>query len=71
MMNNFYAGSNTFGYILVVSIIIIICLACWLIRRKFKIGTYTKEDEENMKSNLELLITEEDVEEGKDYQDEV
>ena len=71
MMNIFYAGSNTFGYILVVSIIIIICLACWLIRRKFKIGTYTKEEEENMKSNLELLMTEEDVEEGKDYQDEV
>ena len=63
-MNNFYAGSNTFVYILVVSIIIIICLACWLIRRKFKLGTYTKEEEENMKSNLELLITEEDVEEG-------
>ena len=71
MSNIFYANSNTFGYILVVSIIIIICLTCWFIRKRFSIGTYTKDEEENMKTNLDLLITEEEVEEGKDYQDEV
>ena len=66
------AQSNTmYGYIIVVVAIIAICILCWIIRKKFKIGTYTKEEEKNMKSNLDLLIKEEDLEEGKDYTDEV
>lgn len=66
------AQSNTmYGYIIVVVAIIAICILCWIIRKKFKIGTYTKEEENNMKSNLDLLIKEEDLEEGKDYTDEV
>lgn len=66
------AQSNTmYGYIIVVVAIIAICILCWIIRKKFKIGTYTKEEESNMKSNLDLLIKEEDLEEGKDYTDEV
>lgn len=64
-------ASPMYGYIIVVAVIIVICLLCWLIRKKFKIGTYTKEEEQNMKSSLELLIKEEDFEEGKDYTDEV
>ena len=60
-----------YGYIIVVVIIILICLICGLIRKKFQIGTYTKEEEKEMKSNLELLIKEEDIEEGRDYSDEV
>ena len=63
--------NSSFGFVLVVVGIIAICLVCALVRRKFKIGTYTKEEEENMKTNLDLLMTEEEVEEGKDYQDEV
>ena len=69
MWNTF--ASPMYGYIIVVAVIIVICLLCWLIRKKFKIGTYTKEEEKNMKSSLELLIKEEDYEEGKDYTDEV
>ena len=71
MFNIMFANSNIYGYILVVSIIIIICLLCWVIRKYFKIGTFTKDEEDNMKSNLDLLITEEEVVDGKDYQDEV
>ena len=63
--------SSTLGYLFVVVGIIVICLICWFLRKKFKIGTYTKEEQKNMKSNLDLLIKEEDVEEGKDYNDEV
>ena len=69
MWNTF--ASPMYGYIIVVAVIIVICLLCWLIRKKFKIGTYTKEEEKNMKSSLELLIKEEDIEEGKDITDEV
>ncbi len=69
-MFNFYMNT-TVGYVIVVVVIIVLCLACWLIRRKLKIGTYTKEEEAKMKSNLDLLIQEEDKEEGKDYRDEV
>ena len=60
-----------YGYIIVVAIIIIICVVCALARKRFKIGTYTEEEKANMKSSLELLMKEEDVEEGKDYRDEV
>ena len=63
--------NSSFGFVLVVVGIIAICLVCALVRRKFKIGTYTKEEESKMKSNLELLLKEEDIEEGKDYRDEV
>lgn len=63
--------NSTLGYILVVVAIVVICLICWFLRKKFQIGTYTKEEQKNMKSNLDLLIKEEDVEEGKDYNDEV
>ena len=71
-MNNLSIFDNSsFGFVLVVVGIIAICLICALIRRKFKIGTYTEEEKKNMKSNLELLMKEEDVEEGKDYRDEV
>ena len=59
------------GYVIVVVVVISLILVCWLIRKKFKIGTYTKEEEANMKSNLDLLLKEEDVIEGKDYRDEV
>ena len=68
-MFNFYAFN--WGYIIVIASIITICLVCWAVRKRFKIGTFTKEEEANMKSNLELLIKEEDVEEGKDITDEV
>ena len=68
----YFASNNPVtGYIIVVVSIIAICLLCWFIRRKFKIGTFTKEEESEMKSNLELLIKEEDVDESKDISDEV
>ena len=68
----FLAGFKPiYGYIIVIVVIILICVICALARKKFKIGTYTEEEKKNMKSNLELLIKEEDIEEGKDYTDEV
>ncbi len=73
-MYNILANSGfkpIYGYIIVVVVIIAICLICWLIRKHFKIGTYTKEEEKNMKSNLDLLIKEDDIEEGKDYTEDV
>ena len=72
-MNITYAGDlgKVFGYVIVVVVVILLILVCWLIRKKYKIGTYTKEEEANMKSNLDLLLKEEDVIEGKDYSDEV
>lgn len=68
---NTLAFNTVYGYIIVVVVIIAICLVCWFVRKRFKIGTYTKEEEKNMKSNLDLLLKEEDVVEGKDYEDEV
>ena len=68
---NTLAFNTVYGYIIVVVVIIAICLVCWVVRKRFKIGTYTKEEEKNMKSNLDLLLKEEDVVEGKDYEDEV
>ena len=68
---NTLAFNTIYGYIIVVVVIIAICLVCWFVRKRFKIGTYTKEEEKNMKSNLDLLLKEEDVVEGKDYEDEV
>ena len=65
------AFNSTLGYIIVVVAVVAISLICWLLRKKFKIGTYTKEEQKNMKSNLDLLMKEEDVEDGKDYNDEV
>lgn len=59
------------GYIIVVLVVGALILVAWVIRKKAKIGVYTKEEEEKMKSNLDLLIQEEKVEEGKDYEDEV
>ena len=70
-MNYLAEFKPVFGYIIVVAIIIIICVVCALARKRFKIGTYTEEEKANMKSSLELLMKEEDVEEGKDYTDEV
>ena len=70
-MNYFAEFKPVYGYIIVIVIIIAICLICALARKKFKIGTYTEEEKANMKSNLELLMKEEDIEEGKDYRDEV
>ena len=64
-------NNSLVGYFIIVGIVGIICLICFLIRRKYKIGTFTKEEESKMKSNLDLLIKEEDIEEGKDYRDEV
>ena len=63
--------SQFYGTIIVVVVIIAILLICWIVRRRLKIGTYTKEEEKNMKSNLDLLLKEDDIEEGKDYTDEV
>ena len=70
---NFLASdfNQVYGYIIVVVIIIAVCLVCWIVRKRLKIGTYTKEEEKNMKSNLDLLLKEENIEEGKDYTDEV
>ena len=70
-MNYLAEFKPVYGYIIVVAIIIIICVVCALARKRFKIGTYTVEEKANMKSSLELLMKEEDVEEGKDYTDEV
>lgn len=70
-MNYLAEFKPVYGYIIVVAIIIIICVVCALARKRFKIGTYTEEEKANMKSSLELLMKEEDVEEGKDYTDEV
>ena len=70
-MNYLAEFKPVYGYIIVVAIIIIICVVCALARKRFKIGTYTEEEKANMKSSLELLMKEEDVEEGKDYRDEV
>ncbi len=53
-MFNFLAFN--WGYIIVIVSIIVICLVCWFVRKRFKIGTFTKE---------------EDVEEGKDISDDV
>ncbi|MDY2889267.1 MAG: hypothetical protein SOU19_06825 [Candidatus Caccosoma sp.] len=63
--------ASAFGYIIVVVAVVAVCLACWFIRKHFKIGTFTKEEESKMKSNLDMLLKEEDKEEGKDYKDEV
>lgn len=63
--------ASVFGYIIVVVAVVVVCLVCWFIRKRFKIGTFTKEEESKMKSNLDLLLKEEDKEEGKDYKDEV
>ena len=68
---NLFLANQIFGYIIVVVSIIALILICWLIRKKFKIGTFTKDEEANMKTNLQLLLKEEDIEEGKDYSDEV
>ena len=70
-MNYLAEFKPVYGYIIVVANIIIICVVCALARKRFKIGTYTEEEKANMKSSLELLMKEEDVEEGKDYRDEV
>lgn len=67
----FSALERVLGYVIVVVVIISLILVCWLVRKKFKIGTFTKEEEANMKSNLDLLLKEEDIVEGKDYSDEV
>ena len=67
----FLALERVLGYVIVVVVIILLFLVCWLVRKKFKIGTFTKEEEANMKSNLDLLLKEEDIIEGKDYSDEV
>lgn len=67
----FLALERVLGYVVVVVVIILLILVCWLVRKKFKIGTFTKEEEANMKSNLDLLLKEEDIIEGKDYSDEV
>ena len=67
----FSALERVLGYVIVVVVIISLILFCWLFRKKFKIGTFTKEEEANMKSNLDLLLKEEDIVEGKDYSDEV
>lgn len=58
-------------YVIIIVSVIALCVICYLIRRKLKIGTYTKEEEAQMKSNLDMLIQTEKVEEGKDYHDEV
>ena len=70
-MNFLAEFKPVYGYIIVIVIIILICVICALARKKFKIGTYTEEEKKNMKSNLELLMKEEDIEEGKDYRDDV
>jgi len=70
-MNNIFLAGELIGFIAVIATVSLIIVICWLVRRRFKIGTYTKEEEKNMKSNLDLLLKEEDKEEGKDYKDEV
>ncbi len=59
------------GYFIVVVVVGLLCLFTYWIRKKAKIGTFTKEEEAKMKSNLDLLLQEEKVEDGKDYHDEV
>ena len=56
MTNLSIFDNSSFGFILVVVIIIVICLICALVRKKLNIGTYTKEEESKMKSNLDLLL---------------
>ena len=48
--------ASAFGYIIVVVAVVAVCLACWFIRKHFKIGTFTKEEESKMKSNLDMLL---------------
>ena len=74
MTNNmiqFVEPGGLAGYIIVVLVVSALILIAWVISKKAKIGTYTKEEEEQMKSNLDLLIQEEEVEEGKNYEDDV
>lgn len=74
MTNNmiqFVEPGGLAGYIIVVLVVSALILIAWVIRKKAKIDTYTKEEEEQMKSNLDLLIQEEEVEEGKNYEDDV
>ena len=71
MITTLSALERALGYVVVVVVIILLILVCWLVRKKYKIGTYTKEEEAAMKSSLDLLLKEEDVIEGKYYSDEV
>ena len=71
MITTLSALGRALGYVVVVVVIILLILICWFVRKKFKIGTFTKEEESEMKSNLELLIKEEDIDETKDITDEV
>ena len=66
-----FAISKFWGYVLIVGGVIVLSLVCYLIRRLFKIGTYTKEEEKNMKSNLDLLVKEEEIEKDHDYTKDV
>ena len=55
MTNNmiqFVEPGGLAGYIIVVLVVSALILIAWVIRKKAKIGTYTKEEEEQMKSNL-------------------
>lgn len=70
-MISFVKPGGLMGYLIVVLVVSLLILAAWIIRKKAKLGVYTKEEEENMKSNLDLLLQEEEVEEGKNYEDEV
>lgn len=67
----FQAITTLGGYIIIIVVVVVLCLGCYLIRRKLRIGTYTKEEEAKMKSNLDLLLKDEEIEEGKNYEDEV
>ena len=69
-MFNFDAGGLT-GYAIVIAVVGSLILLAWYIRKKAKSGVYTKEEEKEMKSNLDLLLQEEEIEEGKNYEDEV
>lgn len=51
------------GYFTVIIIVGAVCLLTYYVRKKMKIGTYTKEEIDNMKSNLDLLLQEETIEE--------
>lgn len=66
-----FAIDEFLGYLIVIAVVGLVCLLTYFIRRKYKIGTYTEEEIANMKSNLDLLLTEEEIEDGKDYRDEV
>lgn len=70
-MISFVEPGGLMGYLIVVLVVSLLILVAWIIRKKAKLGVYTKEEEENMKSNLDLLLQEEEVEEGKNYEDEV